>query len=363
LAGANHSYQIETAPTTKKVKNPNSLANLLQEHRFYNIIIDARTQAAINEMVSTEESNDSRPKTISETKRHILRTLETIQNFNNSPECLTPITIFDYRQTIKLLFKLKSYKNNKQLRKSYINRIIKCYRTFCNSNLIPMDRIKLTDDTPFQIIPTTNQVNAIINTCETDYTTIFTIMTQTAIEPEELHQIPIKQINQESGTLSVLGTKQHNNGIYTLKLNTANMLRSYLTRHTETKPFPRPKTMGEAWRRARNKAAKKLSQPELKTIPLKNLRNYAGAIFYLAPENKRDIIATQRFMRHKKLSTTERYLKNINLNIIEVQLETIAIKLGEPDTQKRIIELGNQGATKFTEADGYQYFTIPKTTK
>jgi hypothetical protein len=91
---------------------------------------------------------------------------------------------------------------------------------------------------------------------------------------------------------------------------------------------------------------------------MKNLRNYAGAIFYKTT-GKHDPIATMRFMRHKRIDTTLHYLQTINLDEPEEYI-TVAIQLGTPETQKRIIEYSNAGYTKITEADGYQYFRILK---
>ncbi|HMK94069.1 MAG TPA: hypothetical protein VK536_01585, partial [Candidatus Limnocylindrales bacterium] len=101
---------------------------------------------------------------------------------------------------------------------------------------------------------------------------------------------------------------------------TAKLLNVYLARPEEnhrfprqlqraTYPFPTAKTMSNAWRAAREQAAKKLNQPELKNIPLKNLRNYAGAVYYYT--YGKDPIATKEFMRHKRLEQTMDYLRGI----------------------------------------------------
>jgi hypothetical protein len=71
--------------------------------------------------------------------------------------------------------------------------------------------------------------------------------------------------------------------------------------------------MRDAWIRARKRAIEKLCKPELNNIPLKNLRNYAGAQFYLGYGNH-DPIATMRFMRHKRLEQTLHYIQSIDLD-------------------------------------------------
>ncbi len=249
--------------------------------------------------------------------------------------------VTNYREDLK----------NQELSKGYIRRIINYYSAFCQSNQIPMDRPKLKHKAPIPIIPTTEQVKTIISCAYGKYTVIFTILSETAIEGEELHQIPNTQINREEGIISVCGTKGHANGVYKLKPQTAEMLRHYLAKHPhEEYPFPCPKNTSEAWRGARRLAVKRYCKPELYNIPLKNLRNYAGAQFYLNT-GKHDPIATMRFMRHSRLETTLHYIRSINLDE-PVEYKTVAIKLGEPDTRKQILEHLNAGYTRETEADG-----------
>ncbi len=248
---------------------------------------------------------------------------------------------------------------NKTLSNGYKKRILEHYSVFCEQNQIPFDKPKMEYEAPIPLIPSKENVNLIINTASTKYTAIFTTLSQTAIEPEELHRIKGTMIDKEEGKLTVTGTKGHNNGSYKLKSETAEMLRIYLSKTTnKEQPFPEAKAQGEAWRQARRKIAKKLCKPELDLINLKNLRNYAGEQFY-KHEGKHDPIATMRFMRHKQLETTLGYIRSINLDEPE-EYKTEAVKLGEPNTGKRIIELSDAGYQKITEADGYQYFRIRK---
>lgn len=250
--------------------------------------------------------------------------------------------------------------DTKPLTKRYIKNLLDTYAIFCTANQIPYDKPRVRSENPKQIIPTTEQVTKIISASSSKYSTIYVIMAETAAEGEELRQTPREQIDLEQGVISLTGTKQHNNGIFRLKAKTADLLRKYAAKKTpQTRYlFPKPKALGETWRRARIEAANKFNEPELAKICMKNLRNYAGAIFYKTT-GKHDPIATMRYMRHKRIDTTLHYLQTINLDEPEEYI-TVAIQLGTPDTQKRIIEYANAGYTKFTEADGYQYFRILK---
>ena len=282
----------------------------------------------------------------------------------------TKTNLFDSMATARYILTLKRQLNphykhatpsNKPLSKRYIKNLIDTYAVFCDVNQIPFDKPKIQAQQTPQIIPTTEQVTKIIGASTSKYSTIFIIMAEIAAEPEELRQTPKNQIDLAQGIITINGTKGHNNGLYRLKTKTADLLRNYVAKATTqtTYPFPKPKALGEAWRRARTEATTKFSEPDLAKIPLKNLRNYAGAIFYKTT-GKHDPIATMRFMRHKRIDTTLHYLQTINLDEPEEYI-TVAVQLGTPTTQKQIMEYSNAGYTYLTEADGYQYYRILKT--
>lgn len=273
------------------------------------------------------------------------------------------VNIFD--PTAVTLYTLNLRKTNqKELSNGYKVKLVKYYSSFCKANQIPFDKPRIIYEPPIQIIPTTEQVNQIINSAHESFACIFTILAETAVEQAELHRTPIVQINTDKGEISVNGTKLHSNGTYLLKEHTANMLRLYLTKHSnEEYPFPTPKAQRQAWTRARKRASKNLTRPELLKIPLKNLRNYAGAQVWLhgyrAGYPAKDAIAVMRFMRHKRLEMTLHYIRSINLDE-PLEYNTVAIQLGTPDTQKQIIEHANAGYEKITDADGYIYMRIRK---
>ncbi len=148
--------------------------------------------------------------------------------------------------------------------------------------------------------------------------------------------VPLNQINPEQGTISVIGVKRHDNGTYKLQDQTAEMLRQYLATHQREYPFPKVESIRESWRCARRTTAKKLCNKEILNIQMKDLRNYAGAIFYLTMG--KDPIATMHFMRHKEINTTMDYLRGLT----EFSANTTRVsKIAT--TAEEAIELLNQG--------------------
>jgi len=321
---------------------------------------NTRLETAIENHLTNLELLGRKPKTILQHKQHLNRLSKAKVPDEMNPTKTRTLNLFNSTETKLYILRMKRLKKadqDKPLSKGFLRKYIDIYASFCHSNQIPIDKPKIIYECPIPLIPTTEQVHDIINTSESKYTCIFTIMSEIAVEPEELYQVHRTQINVENGEISIIGTKQHSNGNYKLKQRTGDMLRQYLAKRPNLQqPFPKPKAMSEIWRLTRVRASKKLCKPDLLKIPLKNLRNYAGAQFYKTT-GKHDPIATMRFMRHKKLETTLHYIRAINLDEPE-EYKTVTVKLGEPDTLPKITELSNAGYTKFTEADGYQYFRI-----
>jgi hypothetical protein len=204
------------------------------------------------------------------------------------------------------------------------------------------------------IIPRTEDVNQIIGCASKESIPCFMIMKESAIEPTELHNTGCDKIDTSkvNAVIAVEGVKQHDNNVYYLSTGTSDMLRQLIefrkTKHhkhgiiqqmnknPELYPFPAQNSLNTSWVRARRQAAKKYAKPELENIELKDLRNYAGAVYYLT--YGRDPLATKKFMRHKKMEQTENYLKGIkDFALTSNKVTKVA------STPEEIVELINSG--------------------
>jgi integrase len=221
------------------------------------------------------------------------------------------------------------------------------YEWFTKANGIQWEkpRFKWNQGTP--IIPTTDQVNKIISATTLRFATMFKLMAETGVEGEELHQTHRNQFETTQGIISIKGLKGHGSANYKLKAPIANMLREYLAKDPKEYPFPRPYIMSTMWRRARETASKNHNDPSLKTIPMKNLRNYSGAQFYYQFP---DPIGVMRHLRHKRIETTMHYIRAITLDG-DVEYDCKTAKTPEEIT--KLIELGY---AKADEIDGIHFY-------
>lgn len=204
-------------------------------------------------------------------------------------------------------------KNKQPIASDTKNRWLYAYDKFCKYNEIKWTKpyYKTEEKTP--LIPTRDNVNAIINNSSKRYITIFTLLAEIGMSPSELSNMTQSDIDKEQGIIRIRGTKGHASGAYKLKPQPAIMLRAYLAENTQEHPFPHAKAISQVWIDTRHRTAKKVNKPELEQIACRNLRNYSGAQYYVNMP-VRDPIAVMRHLRHKKLETTMHYIRAIILD-------------------------------------------------
>jgi hypothetical protein len=218
------------------------------------------------------------------------------------------------------------------------NKYVTAYDHYCKINGIQWTKpyYKIPENTP--LIPTSKDVQSIIDNSSENYVTIFTIESEIGCSPEELYQVTQRDINRDSGEISIKGVKGHGSANYRLKQTTKELLMRYLTKHTEEHPFPHAHTQSQMWQKFRAKASQKLNRPDLLKIELRNLRNYSGERYYKSLP-VRDPILVMRHLRHKKLETTMHYIRAIVLDYEEDQ-EWISLITRSTEEECKAVEKG-----------------------
>ena len=269
-------------------------------------------------------------------------------NADNLLRQLAKKTDLDNSETVKLhIAKAKNEKTGEPLANATKNKLCLAYDWYCKANGLTWTKPFYKVDEGIPIIPTTDNVTKIINASTKRYAVIFTIIAETGAEGEELHRTNRSKIDTEQGTITITGKKGHGSATYKLKQATLLMLKEYLILNPQDHPFPNPRNMAEVWRRTRDKLADTLKQPQLKNIPMKNLRNYSGAKLYYATQ---DPIAVMRHLRHKKLETTMHYIRGITLNGEEEYTVKTATNIKEATT------LLEAGFTYVQDIDGIKLY-------
>ncbi|MDH5374948.1 MAG: tyrosine-type recombinase/integrase [Candidatus Bathyarchaeota archaeon] len=221
------------------------------------------------------------------------------------------------------------------------------YNHYCKINGIKWEKPYYKSERKIPLIPTTENVNKIIAASSRKYAAIFTILKETGLEGMELATMPRTQIDADRGIINAEGCKGHNSRSFKLKQATADLLRTYLAKYKGNYPFPRSKIMGQMWREFRDRLAEKLNDPQLKAIPLRNLRHYYATRLYA---KTKDILLVKQRLGHKKLETTMFYTQLIHYN----EEEEYTCKTAT--TIKEATDLIEHGFEYITEMDDLKLF-------
>jgi len=177
-----------------------------------------------------------------------------------------------------------------------------------------------------------------------------TLSKETGLRPVELCNLKVKDIDIEQRTIYPT-TAKHG---ASRRLKISNGLQATLENYINTNKLnPDDKLFngtadfyGQHYRMHRNKLAKKLNKPELKTIRLYDFRHYFASTLYA---KTRDILLVKQQLGHKKIETTLIYTQLLNLNDDEWTCKT-ATNIKEAT---RLIE---NGFEYITEMDGLKLF-------
>jgi len=222
---------------------------------------------------------------------------------------------------------------------AYKNSFVKAYNHYVKLNDLSWTKPKYKYERKIPRIPTKEAVEKIIARSSRKYATIFRLLEETGAMPGELHNVTLRDLDLEKGTLAIQGLKGHASRIFKLKPKTIAMLKTYLNEHGNEDPlFPNSKSMLKAWMRVRNGLSDKLKDPTLKLIRLYDLRHYYATMTYY---KTKDILYVKQQLGHKRLETTMIYTQLVNF--------------GEEEYTCRIAKTLEQ-ATHLTE-QGFEYVT------
>jgi integrase len=189
------------------------------------------------------------------------------------------------------------------------------YGRYLNYQKIPYTRPHY-DRTAKQIkIPTEEKIKMIIAESGKTLAIKLTLSLETGIRPVELCNLKVKDIDLEQRL--VYPTTAKHGAPRTLKISN-NLTTRIQTHIIQNNLNPNDKIFKaneqhytEEYRRVRNRLAKKLSDPTLRTIRLYDLRHFYATMLY---HKTRDILYVKTQMGHKRIENTMVYTQLLNPN-------------------------------------------------
>jgi integrase len=265
------------------------------------------------------------------------RAESTIKSTNGHLTVLSRTADLTNPQEVKLtIANMKTQNGNK-------DNYAKAYANLAKANQIQWKRPTYKLQRKIPKIPTRENLMKIISASK-KYATIFKTLMETGLMPYELSQVTQADIDHERGILNARGYKSHYSRTFKLTQQTNDMLRNYFAKYTK---FPPSEGMQEAWARTRNKVAKKLQDPSLKTIRLYDLRHYYATTLY---NKTRDILLVKQQMGHHQIETTMIYTQLIHFNEEDEYTVKTATNI------KEATDLLEHGFTYIQEIDGIKLY-------
>jgi len=246
---------------------------------------------------------------------------------------------------------VKQYIANKQTSTSHKKNLCLAYNKYCKYYKIEWQMPKYTQQAKMIRIPTKAQIESLIASASPMLSIKLTISKETGLRPIELSNLKAKDIDLEQRTIYPT-TAKHG---APRRLKVSNNLNATLENHINTfKLEPNDKLFkgtadyyGKNYRVMRNRLAKKLNKPELKTIRLYDFRHYFATRLYA---KTKDILFVKQQMGHRKIETTLVYTQLLNINEEEEYTCRVATNTKE-DT-----ELIESGFEYVTERDGLKIY-------
>ena len=200
-------------------------------------------------------------------------------------------------------------------------------------------------------IPTEQNINMLISHASPRMALILSMSRDLGSRPIELTWLKVADINLQKGIVSLTGAKNTVGRNGKIKSNTLEMLKKYITKkhlNLNERIFPtESENISESYRKLRNRLAKNLQDPILKTIRLYDFRHFKASMEY---HKTKDLLYIKQLLGHKDLRTTLRYTQLLeNLGNDEYHCKTAK-------TIKEATQLIENGFQYITEIDGTKLF-------
>jgi len=262
-------------------------------------------------------------------------------------------------QTVELAIARYQKQNKQPASNNYKSKLCDSYQHYCKLHKIEWEKpIYTPEETGIQP-PTNEKIQMLIASAKGSLSLKIQISAETGLRPIEIHGnkgLQARNIHPDQKTITALSTKRCNaRPPMPISPELTAKLQTYITKNNiqpdELLFKGDERRYGEHFRRFRNKLAKKLNDPTIKTIRLYDLRHA-----YVTKQLRRTQNAetVRIIIGHKKLNTTQKYLHLLGLNNGEWGCQGATTK----EEAKRLIEA--DFTYILTTPDGTMIFKKPK---
>jgi len=209
---------------------------------------------------------------------------------------------------------VKGFIGQKGCSPAFKESLVEAYDLYCRANGIAWNKPFYERYDKMPKIPTEEKLNLIIANASRKFALILSMMRDLGTRPIELTWLKVRDLDLQTGTVSITSAKHCVGRTLKLKSQTLVMLNAYVVRRKLNQNgvlFPISSgSISNAYRRIRNSLAEKLSDMSLKSIRLYDFRHFKASMEY---HRTKDLLHVKRLLGHKDLRTTLRYTQLIEI--------------------------------------------------
>jgi len=191
--------------------------------------------------------------------------------------------------------------------------LVEAYDLYCRANGIVWGKPFYQRYDRMPKIPSEEKLNMIIADGSRKFALMLSMMRDLGTRPIELTWLKLRDVDLESGAVSITSAKHCVGRTLRLKPQTLLMLKAYaLSKNLaqNDKLFPiKSSSISEGYRRIRNRLAEKLGDMSMKSIRLYDFRHFRATMTY---HKTKDLLYIKQMLGHKDLRTTLRYTQLID---------------------------------------------------
>jgi len=228
--------------------------------------------------------------------------------------------------------------------------LVEAYDLYCKANGLVWRKPFYQRYDKMPKIPTEEKLNMIIANASKKLALILSMMRDLGTRPIELTWLKVRDIDLQSGLVSITSAKHCVGRTLKLKPQTLAMLNAYVLRKKLSQSdflFPvNSSSISNDYRRIRNRLAQKLGDMSLESIRLYDFRHFKATMEY---HRTKDLLHVKQLLGHKDLRTTLRYTQLIDFGGDEYHSATAK-------TVAEAAKLIEQGFDFVCDLDGVKLF-------
>jgi integrase len=249
---------------------------------------------------------------------------------------------------------VKAFIANKKASNNYKRLLVESYDYYCKHYKIEWTRPTYEREEKMPKLPTEEQLNKLIAAAKGTLSLKLWISKETGMRPVEILNLLVRDIDTEHNAIIPTTAKHGCGRALTIQPNLTKAIQTHIIKNDldiNDKVFTgTAKTYGDNYQRMRNGLAKKLNDPNLKTVRLYDFRHWFATMRYW---KYRDVGLTATDMGHKNWNTTRKY---VHLTKILEMIKEDEWDCKTADTVEKAKELLEHGFDYITEMDGLKLF-------